>query len=361
MTQFDIVFEGGGAKGVALAGGMKALLARGHQYRRLVGTSAGAITATNLAVGYTPEEIRDGSLRKTPDGQSIYTTFSDAPPVLTDEELLDTGLGQILRKHSFPFGHDRAALVVMRVLDKVPGLRGLLALAEEGGLHAGDAFVAWMEQMLRDRGGLERATFAELFEHTGRDLSVVATNTSARTMMVLNHRTAPDLPVVWGVRMSMSIPLFWREVRWRREWGAYLGEDIVGASIVDGGVVSNFPLHLITAPEDPTVQRWMGPPPDPARPLGFYLDADAPIPGWTVEDASSGIHSPLLGRLNALLDTMESAADNSAIETHPQYVCRLPVHGVGATQFDLAEEGYMALFNGGYQAADRYLCDHNLK
>ena len=99
MTQFDIVFEGGGAKGVALAGGMKALLERGHQYRRLVGTSAGAITATNLAVGYTPEEIRDGSLRKTPDGQSIYTTFSDAPPVLTDEELLDTGLGRMLPQH----------------------------------------------------------------------------------------------------------------------------------------------------------------------------------------------------------------------------------------------------------------------
>lgn len=31
-------------------------------------------------------------------------------------------------------------------------------------------------------------------------------------LLVLNHRTAPDCPVVYAVRMSMSIPLVWDEV-----------------------------------------------------------------------------------------------------------------------------------------------------
>jgi predicted acylesterase/phospholipase RssA len=356
VAQFDIVFEGGGAKGTALAGGMQALIDQGHTHRRLVGTSAGAITATNLALGFTPQEIREGSLRKTEDGKSIYTTFSDAPPALSDEELLDTGLGQLLNKFPFPFGHARAAAIVMRALEHVPGMRGLLALAEEGGFHAGDAFVSWMHQMLRERSVSEDITLAELFEHTGTDLSLVATNTSSHSMMVFNHRTTPDLPVAWGVRMSMSIPLFWREVTWRSDWGSYLGEDITGDTIVDGGVVSNFPLHLITAPEDPTVKRWMGDAPaEKARALGFYLDAQQPIPGWSVPEHQPHFHSPLMARLNALLDTMMAASDNSAIHTHPHLVCRLPVKGVTATEFDLPDEGYTALFNGGLAATQAYL------
>ena len=44
MAEFDLVFEGGGAKGIVFVGALNALLAGGHSYRRLIGTSAGAIT-----------------------------------------------------------------------------------------------------------------------------------------------------------------------------------------------------------------------------------------------------------------------------------------------------------------------------
>jgi NTE family protein len=49
MAQFDIVFEGGGAKGSVFAGALEVLNQQGHTYRRLIGTSAGAISATLVA------------------------------------------------------------------------------------------------------------------------------------------------------------------------------------------------------------------------------------------------------------------------------------------------------------------------
>jgi len=54
------------------------------------------------------------------------------------------------------------------------------------------------------------------------DLAVVASNTTDGRLLVLNHHTSPDCPVVWAVRMSMSIPLVWNEVIWDKGWGTYL-------------------------------------------------------------------------------------------------------------------------------------------
>jgi predicted acylesterase/phospholipase RssA len=57
----DLVFEGGGAKGMVFVGACEEFFRRGHSFDRLLGTPAGAITATLLAVGYTPEEIERGT------------------------------------------------------------------------------------------------------------------------------------------------------------------------------------------------------------------------------------------------------------------------------------------------------------
>ena len=61
--KYDLVFEGGGAKGMVFVGACEEFFRRGHSFDRLLGTSAGAITATLLAVGYTPEEIERGTRR----------------------------------------------------------------------------------------------------------------------------------------------------------------------------------------------------------------------------------------------------------------------------------------------------------
>ena len=50
--EYDMVFEGGGAKGMVFVGVLQELEALGHMPARLLGASAGAIMATFLAAGY---------------------------------------------------------------------------------------------------------------------------------------------------------------------------------------------------------------------------------------------------------------------------------------------------------------------
>jgi predicted acylesterase/phospholipase RssA len=55
--QYDLVFEGGGAKGIVLVGAYEIFSKAGHTFGRLLGTSAGAINATLLAAGYSADEL----------------------------------------------------------------------------------------------------------------------------------------------------------------------------------------------------------------------------------------------------------------------------------------------------------------
>src|SRR5215216_4713179 len=55
----DLVFEGGGVKGIGLAGAFEALEKHGYRRNNVAGTSAGAITAALVAAGYTAQELKD--------------------------------------------------------------------------------------------------------------------------------------------------------------------------------------------------------------------------------------------------------------------------------------------------------------
>lgn len=358
MAVFDCVFEGGGARGVALSGGVAAFTARGHSLGRLVGTSAGAITATSFAVGYTPEEVLAGSVAKTPDGKPIYTTFND-PPKLTRDELQDSQLFKALNAIPVPLPRAleaRMDLEFLKLLAHIPQFASLVLMFEKGGLYRGDAFLEWMKADMEARGeGFGDATFAGLFARTGKDLSILATDTTAREKLVLNHRTAPDVPVRWAVRMSMSIPFYWEEVRWKREWGPYRGRDLTGHAIVDGGVVSNFPLGLLVDADEDEVIAVMGPAPSVRNPVvGFYLDEALEVPGQPPAEAC-GPTSPLVGRIEGLINTMMSADDNAVIDEHATRVIRLPVAGYGVTEFDMAEARVRALYDAGTAAAAAWL------
>jgi NTE family protein len=59
MARADGVFSGGGVKGIAFAGALEAAAEAGYDaWDKLGGTSAGAIAATALAVGYDAAGIR---------------------------------------------------------------------------------------------------------------------------------------------------------------------------------------------------------------------------------------------------------------------------------------------------------------
>jgi predicted acylesterase/phospholipase RssA len=67
----DLVFEGGGVKGIALAGAFSVLEQRGFETKNVAGTSGGAVVGSLVAAGYTAKELHD-LLQETP-----FTSFQD--------------------------------------------------------------------------------------------------------------------------------------------------------------------------------------------------------------------------------------------------------------------------------------------
>jgi predicted acylesterase/phospholipase RssA len=188
---------------------------------------------------------------------------------------------------------------------------------------------------------------------------VVAADTSAGKLLVLNHSTAPDCPVVWAVRMSMSIPLVWDEVVWKRDWASYRGGSMEGHVIVDGGLLSNFPIELFIS-DEPQITDLMGPK-QGSPVLGLLIDESLPVPaarGILVDVNIKPDKLKTVQRFKRLIDTMTGAHDKMVIEEYENLVVRLPAVGYGTTEFDMSDERRNALVAAGRNAMGSYLDSH---
>lgn len=191
----NLVFEGGGVKGIAYGGALRALGEHGvmDSLVRVGGTSAGAIASSMLAVGAPVDELSD---------------MLEATPF---ERFADRGFGYI---------------------------RATKRLLTEYGWHRGDTFIEWMKANLAIACGNAEITFGELFALHQQDSSryrrlfIIGTNLSRQRSEVFSHINTPDMPIWQAVRISMSIPLFFQSVKW--------GDDVY----VDGGVTWNFPVNV---------------------------------------------------------------------------------------------------------------------
>ncbi len=370
--QFDLVFEGGGAKGMVFVGALEVFESAGHTHDRLLGTSAGAITAAFLAAGYRTSEMLEALVEKS-EGRSVFAGFMGTPTKIDSAELRASATRDLLRRIDLPFLpevleeqlDDRLAAW----LTAQPSLRHVFSFIERGGWYAADGFLEWLRRRLDtgvDAAGQPRRysalTLAEFFAQTRRDLTLVAADTTAAEMLVLNHRTAPDLPLVWAVRMSMSVPLLWQEVIWQPEWGRYAvrpgrEREMAGHAIVDGGLLSNFPIELFVS-RDATVTKVMGPSVS-QRVLGLLIDETMPVPG--AEAAPPPTDGLAIGqfrtvqRLAGLMNTALSARDKMVVDALEKHVVRLPAKGYGTTEFDMTDDRRDKLVEAGREAMRQHL------
>lgn len=295
----DAVFEGGGVKGIALVGAVLEAERRGYRWVNLAGTSAGAVVAALLAAGYTGEELRAILL------ELDYRRFQDTS-----------------------------------LLDRVPIAGPLLSVLLENGLYEGRVLEEWLRGLLAAKGV---RTFGDLVlqEFAGDPryrfrLRVIASDITLGRMLVLPQDIArygyrpEDLDVARAVRMSASIPFFFEPV--------ILPNRLTGGRsvIVDGGLLSNFPVWLFDTE---------GPPPWPT--FGFKL----------VEPGAGRprrIRGPV-ALLAALIATMLEAHDARHIEDADfARTIAIPTLGVGTVDFDLPRERALALFEAGRRAAARF-------
>ena len=203
MSQWrNLVFEGGGVKGLAYAGALKVLEDQDgllEKIERVGGSSAGAITAGLLAVKMSPEDIK-----KTMD----ETDF---------KEFMDDDWGVVRDTH--------------RLLKKF-------------GWHKGEVFKEWFRKILRKQGFNDNITFAGLKEtQKARDLYMTGTNINRMYTKIFSHEHTPDIPIVDALRITMSFPFFFTAVRHKDDIGGEVNQP--GDSVfIDGGLLRNYPINL---------------------------------------------------------------------------------------------------------------------
>lgn len=308
----DLVFEGGGVKGIGLAGAFRELDDQRYAPQCVAGTSAGAITAALVAAGY-----RGAELEKIVLHDMQFQKFAD-----------HRGLAR--------FG--------------APG--ELAAFLKTRGLHSGDYFLAWIRKLLTAKGIRH---FADLRDPAAGEparqyrLQVIASDLSQRSLLVLPRDAdqlgcSPDeLEVALAVRMSMSIPVFFKPVTVTDRTGQR-------HVIVDGGLLSNFPVWLFDCsgrrPSFPTFGLLLQTP-------GQSTPLVAPKPG--AEPRVGPIKSNL-SFFRSIGETMMEAHDRLYVAS-ANYARTIPIPtlGVGTTEFGIAPQRARDLFESGRTAARAFL------
>lgn len=309
MSQFqNLVFEGGGVKGIAYAGALAVLKEKGvlDDIRRVAGTSAGAITACLLAAGADAAKVRE-IVAATP-----FASFEDS---------------------DFGFVRDTWRLV------------------KRYGWYKGDAFAKWMRAQIATLAGDADLDFRALAERTRsgpgtcRELYVVGTDLSAQRAAVYSAATTPEVPLWQAVRISMSLPLVFASVR------------RAGDVWVDGGLTWNYPIDLFDR------ARYVG---DAAgegdakaynkATLGFRVDTRAEI---TAErrhfDLPPATVRSFPEYLKALIGFMTDMANRVHLEPRDWHrTVFIESHGIGTTAFDLGKEEIAALIASGRSGTRAY-------
>lgn len=213
-TYRNLVMEGGGIRGVAYGGALEELDKQGilRGIERVGGTSAGAIQAALLAVGYTPAEIvqvvNSTPIQRFNDGRFIF------------------------------FG-------------------GSHRLMKQYGWYRGDAFAKYLTELVARKTGRPDLTLSELHELARqqpgryRDLYTTGTNLTTQRVQIFSYESHPAMRVADAVRISMSIPMYFRAMLLDAEGRVIQGKPAKGQPVqvlVDGGVLANYPLDLFDKP-----------------------------------------------------------------------------------------------------------------
>ena len=286
MPRCDAVFEGGGVKGIGLVGAVAATEELDYEFCNIAGTSAGAIVAALVAAGYRASELHDIM-------QSLdYAKFKD-----------------------------------QGLLDRIPVFGKVLSLGLEKGIYEGAYLEHWLREKLLAKG---KRTFKDLIIPEYKDLcqyryklQVIAADISRGKLLILPRHIQDygidpdDLDIARAVRMSMSIPFFFEPVT------LPLGGSGPDCYIVDGGVLSNFPIELL---DDNT--------PNPPWPTFGYMLAETPdVLG---REVTHQVFGPL-SLLASLFLTMMEAHDRMYIANGAfARTIMIPTLGVKTTDFDLS-------------------------
>ncbi|BAN33016.1 patatin-like phospholipase family protein [Mycobacterium avium] len=310
----DLVLSGGGVKFIGLVGAIVALMDAGYSIKRVSGVSAGSVVAAILAAGCQAGELTGAQVKELAFSVPLHK-WRDAGPV--------------------------------------PYLGAAWGLARDTSMYRGDVAHDWIRSELKNFGV---STFGDLVfdgddlpdERRRRLVVTVADVTAAQLVRLpwdyrrLYGLDPDEQPVADAVRASMAIPFFYRPVKLARADGT-------ACTLVDGGVLSNFPIDTFDRP-DGRAPRWptfgITVMPSPTEGIGAVMPVLKPLR-----------FLPQTALLESLLITMLAGHDQTHL-SQPWVAARaiaVESTNVGVLDFDVARFRLEELYDSGYAAAQAFL------
>lgn len=278
----NLVMEGGGIKGIAYGGAMQVLEEQGilKNIIRVAGTSAGAIQASLLAIGYTSEDISE---------------IISSTPV---EDFNDDGF--------------------------IP--KGAKRLINDYGWFKGASFLNKMEDLIHARTGNSNLTFEDLHRlatsYPFRDLYVVGADLSNQKSVIFSYETYPKMRIADAVRISMSIPIYYKAL-WVNPEGRIIENPVPEDRchlFVDGGILMNYPIDIFDNSRFMPNNKGMAKSIFNTETLGLRLDRMEQI-DHEVQNGS-GIAPYEISDFNSYMSALASILMRNVHPAHPEDVNR---------------------------------------
>ncbi|WP_010240423.1 patatin-like phospholipase family protein [Clostridium arbusti] len=287
----DAVFEGGGMKGIGFVGAINCLEDNGYEWQNLAGTSAGSIVAALLAVGYSGKELKT--------------------------IMMDMDYGKMIKRN---------------FLNDIPIVGNMLQLVNDYGVYNSVIIEKWMSEHLEAKG---KTKFKDLYKE-GKVLKIIAADITRRSILIIPddlklYGIDPlEFDIAKAVRMSSSIPFFFKPVK--------LKNNNKINYIVDGGLISNFPIWIFDSDSSP---KW---------PTFGFKFVDHSKKGLVIKKDNFISYS--IDTINTALSRNEEVyvGDKNAFRT-----ISIPTKGVKTTDFNLSKKKTMELYNSGYDSAKEFI------
>jgi NTE family protein len=215
----------------------------------------------------------------------------------------------------------------------------LVKLIRHKGIYSTSHIENWIGSLLKAKG---KEKFKDILEDGKSKLKIIACDITNRRMLILPEDLKlygidpMEFSIAKAVSMSISIPFFFTPT--------ILKEGSDTSIIVDGGLVSNFPVWIFDVQGKP---RWPT--------FGFRL--------WENSQSryslgKTDIISYALDVAGTLIDKNEEIylKDRDQVRT-----MNIPTLGVGTVQFNITEDMALKLYNSGYNTAIEFMRQWDFK
>ncbi|MBK9284878.1 MAG: patatin-like phospholipase family protein [Sphingobacteriaceae bacterium] len=356
----DLVMEGGGVLGIALAGYVHVLEEMNIRFLQLGGTSAGAINTMLMAASGPIHEAKTGWILEQICNKNFYD-FVDG----------DKDAKKFIEAVLQDAGKLQMALKGVQVIDN---------LNNDLGLNPGNEFKSWIKQLLHSKGIVslkDLQTLRKTGPPTGlynkinkevkygpeayERIVIVSADVTTESKIIF-----PEMAeLFWSepeninpaefVRATMSIPFFFFPYRVKsipqgtianEKWKKHTGfEGVIPTEVafVDGGIMSNFPIDIFhehrKIPESPT--------------FGVKLGVDRSETKKT---------DKIFSFIGAMFDSARHVHDYNYLFKNPDFkklICVINIGHHNWLNFNINDQDKIDLFVRGAKDAAKFLREFN--